>query len=74
VIFALYINGHDVVALYHHPNRMWLITPLLILWISRVWLLASRGLLDEDPVVFALSDRMSLLLGLGVAAIAFSAL
>ena len=74
VIFALYINGRDVVALYHHPNRMWLITPLLILWISRVWLLASRGLLNEDPVVFALSDRMSLLLGLGVAAIAYSAL
>lgn len=74
VIFALYINGHDVVALYHHPNRMWLITPLLILWISRVWLLASRGLLDEDPVVFALADRMSLLLGLGVVAIAYSAL
>jgi 4-hydroxybenzoate polyprenyltransferase/phosphoserine phosphatase len=74
VIFALYINGHDVVALYHHPNRMWLITPLLILWVSRVWLLASRGLLDEDPVVFALEDRMSLLLGLGVAIIAYSAL
>jgi 4-hydroxybenzoate polyprenyltransferase len=74
VIFALYINGRDVVALYHHPNRMWLITPLLILWVSRVWLLASRGLLDEDPVVFALSDRMSLLLGLGVAIIAYSAL
>jgi 4-hydroxybenzoate polyprenyltransferase len=74
VIFALYINGHDVVALYHHANRMWLITPLMILWISRVWLLASRGLLDEDPVVFALTDRMSLLLGLGLVFIAYSAL
>jgi 4-hydroxybenzoate polyprenyltransferase/phosphoserine phosphatase len=74
VIFALYINGHDVAALYHHPYRMWLVTPLLILWLSRVWLLASRGLLDEDPVVFALTDRMSLLLGLGVAIIAYSAL
>jgi 4-hydroxybenzoate polyprenyltransferase len=74
VIFALYINGRDVVALYHHPTRMWLITPLLILWISRVWLLASRGLLDEDPVVFALEDRMSLLLCLGVALVAYSAL
>jgi 4-hydroxybenzoate polyprenyltransferase len=74
VIFALYINGRDVVALYHHPTRMWLITPLLILWISRVWLLASRGLLDEDPVVFALKDRMSLLLCLGVAVVAYSAL
>jgi 4-hydroxybenzoate polyprenyltransferase len=74
VIFALYINGRDVIALYHHPYRMWLITPLLILWVSRVWLLASRGLLNEDPVVFALSDRMSLLLGLGVLLIAYSAL
>jgi 4-hydroxybenzoate polyprenyltransferase/phosphoserine phosphatase len=74
VIFALYINGHDVAALYHHPYRMWLVTPLLILWLSRVWLLASRGLLDEDPVVFALTDRMSLLLGLGVALIAYSSL
>jgi 4-hydroxybenzoate polyprenyltransferase len=74
VIFALYISGHDVVTLYHHPNRMWLITPLMILWVSRVWLLASRGLLDEDPVVFALTDRMSLLLGLGVVLVAASAL
>jgi hypothetical protein len=74
VIFTLYINGHDVTALYHHPDRMWLITPLVILWISRVWLLASRGLLDEDPVIFALKDRMSLLLGLGVALVAYSAL
>jgi hypothetical protein len=53
---------------------MWLVTPLLILWISRVWLLASRGELHEDPVVFALTDRMSLLLGLGVLLIAWSAL
>ncbi len=74
VIFALYISGHDVVALYHHPTRMWLITPLMILWVSRVWLLASRGLLDEDPVVFALTDRTSLLLGLGVVLVAASAL
>lgn len=74
VIFALYISGQNVAALYHRPNRMWLITPLMILWISRVWLLASRGLLDEDPVVFALTDRMSLLLGLGVLLIVYSAL
>jgi len=74
VIFALYISGHDVMALYHHPNRMWLMTPLMILWLSRIWLLASRGLLNEDPVVFALTDRMSLLLGLGVLLTAYSAI
>jgi 4-hydroxybenzoate polyprenyltransferase/phosphoserine phosphatase len=74
VIFSLYINGRDVMALYHHPNRMWAVTPLLILWVSRVWLLASRGVLDEDPVVFAISDRMSLLLGLGILVVVCAAL
>lgn len=70
VIFAIYISGPDVAVLYHKPFLLWLIVPLMILWLSRVWLLASRGELDEDPVVFALSDRMSLLIGAAVAAIA----
>jgi 4-hydroxybenzoate polyprenyltransferase/phosphoserine phosphatase len=73
VIFALYINGSDTVGLYRHPARMWLIMPLLILWIFRVWLLASRGELDEDPVIFAVTDPTSLLIGLCVALIAFLA-
>jgi 4-hydroxybenzoate polyprenyltransferase/phosphoserine phosphatase len=63
VVFSLYISGHDVAVLYTHPARMWLITPFMILWISRVWLLAGRCELDEDPVLFALTDRMSLLIG-----------
>ena len=63
VVFSVYISSPEIVALYHHVARMWLIAPLMILWLSRVWLLASRGELDEDPVVFALTDRMSLLMG-----------
>jgi hypothetical protein len=47
-----------------------LICPLLLYWISRVWLLTTRGLMHDDPVVFALRDRLSLvvlgLLGLVV--------
>jgi 4-hydroxybenzoate polyprenyltransferase/phosphoserine phosphatase len=70
VIFALYINGTEIRALYRNPDRMWLIMPLLILWIFRVWLLASRGELDEDPVIFAVTDRMSLLICLCIALIA----
>jgi 4-hydroxybenzoate polyprenyltransferase len=73
VVFSLYISGRDVVTLYTHPERMWLITPFMILWISRVWLLAGRGELDEDPVLFALTDRMSLLIGVCVAVIVFFA-
>jgi 4-hydroxybenzoate polyprenyltransferase len=63
VIFAIYISGSDVTRLYRSPDRLWLVVPLMILWLSRVWLLASRGELDEDPVVFAITDRMSLLIG-----------
>jgi 4-hydroxybenzoate polyprenyltransferase len=73
VVFAVYIGQPDVLALYSHPQRMWLITPLMILWLCRVWLLASRGELDEDPVVFALTDRMSLLMGLAAVVIAMFA-
>jgi 4-hydroxybenzoate polyprenyltransferase len=63
VIFALYISGRDVTALYRHPHRMWLMAPFLLLWISRFWLLASRGEMDEDPIFFALTDNTSILIG-----------
>lgn len=62
VIFAIYIGGHEAM-LYGRPERLWLAVPLLLLWLSRVWLLASRGALNEDPVIFAFTDRMSLLIG-----------
>jgi 4-hydroxybenzoate polyprenyltransferase len=63
VVFSLFISNPEVSVLYRHPARMWLIAPLMILWLSRVWLLASRGQLDEDPVIFAIRDRFSLLIG-----------
>ena len=74
VVFTLYINNPEVLKLYQHPQRLWLLAPILILWISRVWLLASRGDLDEDPVIFALTDRRSMLLGLLGAAVVWLAL
>jgi 4-hydroxybenzoate polyprenyltransferase/phosphoserine phosphatase len=73
VVFSMYISNGEVMALYKHPSRMWLITPLMILWLSRVWLLASRGELDEDPVIFAVTDRMSLLIGAAAVAVAVMA-
>jgi 4-hydroxybenzoate polyprenyltransferase len=74
VVFAIYISGEDVVKLYHQPRLLWLIVPLMILWLNRVWLLASRGELDEDPVAFALTDRLSQLMGVAVVVIAWLAL
>lgn len=63
LVLALYINGKDVNALYRHPEVIWLACPMLLFWISRIWFLASRGKLDEDPVVFAVYDPISYLLG-----------
>jgi 4-hydroxybenzoate polyprenyltransferase/phosphoserine phosphatase len=74
VVLTLYISNLDAAQLYQHTRRLWLLVPVLLLWISRLWLLASRGLLNEDPVVYAITDRRSLLLGLVVIAIVLSAL
>lgn len=74
VVFTLYINNPEVSQLYKHPQRLWLLAPILILWLSRVWLLASRGQLDEDPVIFALTDLRSMLLGILAASVVWIAL
>jgi len=63
LVLALYVNGGEVLALYRHPAALWALCPVLMFWISRVLMLANRGLMNEDPVVFALRDRVSLLTG-----------
>jgi hypothetical protein len=70
----LYIARPDVEELYRHAGRLWLMVPLLLYWLTRVWLLASRGELQEDPVIFAIRDRMSLLVGAGVLVVAILAM
>jgi len=60
LMFALYINSPEIKALYHIPEILWLFLPVLLFWISRVWLLVHRGDMHEDPVVFALHDKVSL--------------
>jgi 4-hydroxybenzoate polyprenyltransferase len=74
VVFMLYIARPDVTDLYRYAGRLWLLVPLLLYWITRIWLLASRGELDDDPVIFAIRDRMSLLVGLGILVVAWLAI
>jgi 4-hydroxybenzoate polyprenyltransferase len=74
VVFALYIGNLDAMELYRHNTRLWLLVPVLLLWLSRLWLLASRDELHEDPVVYAITDKRSLLLGVLVVAIVLFAL
>jgi 4-hydroxybenzoate polyprenyltransferase len=63
LVFALYISGDTVKQFYVHLWALWVICPLLFYWVSRLWLLARRRALIEDPVVFALKDRVSLGIG-----------
>jgi 4-hydroxybenzoate polyprenyltransferase len=59
LVLALYINSTAVVALYRHPQVLWLMCPCLLYWLSRIWILANRGQMTTDPVVFAIRDRAS---------------
>jgi len=61
-VLALYVNSRAVRPLYNHPEMLWLICPLILYWISRVWLLAHRGQMHQDPIVFAIRDKVSYLL------------
>lgn len=74
LVLALYINSPDVRVLYSHPEIIWLLCPLLLYWISRAWFVARRGGMHDDPVVFALGDRVSRLLAVVVFLIALLAL
>ena len=63
LVLALYVNSPDVLPLYRHPSALWLLCPILLFWVSRVLMLSHRGLMYDDPVVFALRDRLSLVVG-----------
>jgi 4-hydroxybenzoate polyprenyltransferase len=63
MVLALYIQDESTTALYRHPQWIWFACPLLLFWISRTWLLTHRGQMHQDPVVFALTNRVSLLTG-----------
>lgn len=73
LVVALYIHGDLVRSLYAHPSLLWILCPILLYWISRTWLIADRGGMNDDPILFVFKDRSSLVvaglcLGVGVLA------
>jgi len=68
LVYALYIQDPVTATLYRTPRILWIGCPLLLYWISRVWLVAARGAMHEDPVVFAMRDRVSWVIGAALAA------
>ncbi len=59
LVLALYVQSPEVARLYAHPEWLWPSCPVVLFWVSRVWLLASRGEMPDDPILFALRDRVS---------------
>ncbi|MDG2334292.1 MAG: UbiA family prenyltransferase [Myxococcota bacterium] len=59
LVLCLFISSSDVSRLYATPEILWLICPAMLYWVMRIWFLARRGLLDDDPVLFATRDARS---------------
>ena len=61
LVLALYLHSPEVMVLYRHPEMLWLMCPVLLYWFARVWVVAARGRMHADPIIFALRDRVSLM-------------
>jgi 4-hydroxybenzoate polyprenyltransferase len=64
LIAGLYVTGSTVAGLYSKPEYLWAIAPLVLFWLCRIWLSAWRGNMHEDPVVFALKDKATYIIGM----------
>ncbi len=60
MVLALYVTSPDVRSLYGRPEVLWLLCPTVLFWLVRLWVLALRGVVREDPVLFAMRDLPSL--------------
>jgi len=73
LVVALFIQSDKVAVNYSEPMMLWLLCPLLMYWIGRLWLIAARGFLDEDPIVFAAKDRVSIAVVIALALVVAAA-
>jgi 4-hydroxybenzoate polyprenyltransferase len=69
LVLALYLNSEAVLQLYRAPQWVWGAVPILLFWISWMWLQAHRGRMHDDPLVFAVKDKSSWLAGAAFAAV-----
>ena len=59
LVVALYIDSSMAAAQYRTPKALWLICPLLLYWVNRMWIKAARGEMHDDPLVYSVKDRTS---------------
>ncbi len=70
LVFSLYVEMGSHASAYVEPVVLWLAVPLLLYWVTRVWILTGRGQMQDDPVRFAIKDRVSWICGLAIVLVA----
>ena len=73
LVLALYISTETAKDLYARPEFLWVLCPILLYWVSRIWLLAARGQMHDDPVLFAVRDKASYVVAAAGALVVFFA-
>ncbi len=66
LVLALFVDNSLIQLNYHHPRRLWLLCPLMLYWISRLWIKTTRGEMTDDPIIFSIRDRPSWLILAGM--------
>jgi 4-hydroxybenzoate polyprenyltransferase len=74
LVYCLYVASPEVTRLYHKPEWLWMVLPVLIFWICRIWLLAWRGKVQEDPILYTFKDPYSYGVGVLMAAAIIAAI
>lgn len=64
LVLAFYVNSEAVRRLYSEPDWLWLLCPVLLYWVTRMWFIAHRGTMAADPLVHAMRDRVSYVVAL----------
>jgi 4-hydroxybenzoate polyprenyltransferase/phosphoserine phosphatase len=74
MVMMVYLLNTETLRLYRHPHYLWLVLPILLAWVSHMWLTAHRGEMTEDPVVFAATNSTSLCLAAAAAVVTVAAI
>jgi 4-hydroxybenzoate polyprenyltransferase len=68
LILALYADSQEIQHLYPHPRALWCLCPIFVYWIVRVWIIAHRGNMTDDPILYAFGDKVSYIVGFAIVA------
>ena len=61
IVLIFYINSPQVLKLYSSPVILWGICVIMLYWISRIIFIAKKGYIKDDPIIFAINDKISYL-------------